>query len=72
MSNTADISKKIFLVAYRAMVGLFGSFLDYKYLDPNVPISKIVSHANFMQYLTDIGNHNGMKILEIGSPRSDR
>ena len=67
MSNTADISKRIFLVAYRAMVGLFGSFLDYKYLDPDVPISKIVSHANFMQYLTDIGNHNGMKILEIGS-----
>ena len=67
MSNTSKIGKKALMAAYRKFVGLFGSFGDHKYLDPNVPISKLVGHSNYLQYLTDVGNHKGMRILEIGS-----
>jgi SAM-dependent methyltransferase len=37
------------------------------YLDPQVPISRIAGHANYLQYLTEIGNRKGVRILEIGS-----
>jgi len=36
-------------------------------LDPHVPLSQIVSHKNFLNHLTEIGNKKGMRILEIGS-----
>jgi SAM-dependent methyltransferase len=58
---------KFLLALYRNFVGAFGSFFDHQYLDPNVPMSKLVSHSHYSQYLTDIGNHEGIKILEIGS-----
>ena len=67
MSNASKVGKKALIAAYRKFVGLFGSFVDHKYLDPHVPISKLVGHSNYLQYLTDVGNHKGMKILEIGS-----
>ncbi len=38
-----------------------------KYLDPNVPLSRIASRKNYMNYLVDVGNRKGMRILEIGS-----
>lgn len=65
--NTRENAKKAIVAAYRTVIGLFGSFFDHKYLDPNVPISKLVGHSNYLQYLTEIGNHKGKKILEIGS-----
>jgi len=40
---------------------------DSKWLDKNVPISKIAGHANYLNYLTEIGNKKGMRILEVGS-----
>lgn len=46
---------------------LYGSFVDRRYLDPKVPISNWASHSKYLQYLTNIGNHAGIKILEIGS-----
>ena len=67
MSNANKIGRKALIGVYRKFVGLFGSFADHKYLDPNVPISKLVGHSNYLQYLTDVGNHKGIKILEIGS-----
>ena len=67
MSNASKIGRKALIAAYRKFIGLFGSFADHKYLDPNVPISKLVGHSNYLQYLTDIGNHKGIKVLEIGS-----
>jgi len=67
MSDASKIGRKALIAAYRKLVGSFGSFLDHKYLDPNVPISKLVGHSNYLQYLTDVGNHKGIKILEIGS-----
>jgi SAM-dependent methyltransferase len=60
-------AKKAFMVAYRSFVGLFGSFADRLFLDPNVPMARMASHANFLQYLTKIGNHKGVRILEVGS-----
>ena len=40
---------------------------DTKWLDKNVPISKIAGHSNYLDYLTQIGNKKGMRILEVGS-----
>jgi SAM-dependent methyltransferase len=37
------------------------------YLDPKVPLSKLASHRNYLQYLTNCGNREGIRILEIGS-----
>ena len=48
-------------------MGLFGSLADRRFLDPSVPISKLASHSNYLQYLTDVGNRKGIRILEIGS-----
>jgi SAM-dependent methyltransferase len=67
MTSAADSCKNIAVAVYRTVAGLFGSFFDRRYLDPNVPLSRLVAHHNCMQYLADIGNHEGLKILEIGS-----
>lgn len=40
---------------------------DAKYLDREVPASKLVSHSNWFEHLVGLGNHEGMRILEIGS-----
>lgn len=42
-------------------------FPDHKLLDPQVPLSKVASHANYMNYLEREGNKPGFRILEIGS-----
>lgn len=55
------------LAGYQALAGLFGSFGDRTFLDPDVPISKLVSHSNYLQYLTEIGNHQDLNILDVGS-----
>jgi len=67
LSNESKIGKKALMAIYKSLVRLFGSFFDSIYLDPDVPISKLVGHSSYLQYLTDIGNHKGIKILEIGS-----
>lgn len=67
MSNAKTIGKKTLVAGYRKFIGLFGSFADHRYLDPNVPMSRLVGHSNYLQHLTNIGNHKGIKILEIGS-----
>jgi hypothetical protein len=59
----AKIAKKALLPTYRTFIRLFGSFVDEWYLDPKVPLSRL----DYMQYLTDIGNRKGIRILEIGS-----
>jgi hypothetical protein len=55
------------MVGYRFFVGVFGSFADRLFLDPNVPMARTASHANFLRYLIEIGNHRGVRILEVGS-----
>jgi Methyltransferase domain len=59
--------KRLLTGAYKSLISPFGYLFDHKYLDPNVPISNVASHSKHLQYLTDIGNHKGMRILEIGS-----
>ena len=43
------------------------SLLDRVLLPKDVPLSRLVSHQNWHKYLYDIGDHEGLKILEIGS-----
>ncbi|MGA1983130.1 MAG: methyltransferase domain-containing protein [Acidobacteriaceae bacterium] len=55
------------LAAYRNFMRFFGSFGDRMFLDPKVPLSQMVGHKNYLEYLANIGNKPGMRILEIGS-----
>jgi len=40
---------------------------DKEYLAPDVPMSKLASHQKWQNYLYEIGNKPGMRVLEIGS-----
>jgi len=40
---------------------------DKQYLATDVPMSKVVSHSKWKDYLYGIGNKEGIRILEIGS-----
>ncbi|MBU1355260.1 MAG: class I SAM-dependent methyltransferase [Candidatus Edwardsbacteria bacterium] len=62
-----NAAKKIVFAIYKLYFNLIGGSLDKYYLGKDVPLSDIVGHKNFMNYLSKIGNHQGMKILEIGS-----
>jgi SAM-dependent methyltransferase len=63
LSAAKKNTKRALIAIYRTLTRLFGSFADCKYLDPQVPISKL----NHLQYLANIGNRKGIRILEIGS-----
>lgn len=52
---------------YDVMVEKFICQDDPNYLHPDVPMSNMVNRQNFMRYLIEKGNHQGKKILEIGS-----
>jgi hypothetical protein len=67
MGSAKQIAKKALLSTYQAFLGLFWSFRDRSFLDPDVPLSKLASHTSYLQYLTGIGNRPGIRILEIGS-----
>ncbi len=67
MNKLKKFCKYLISAIYRLFMVIFARFIDHKFLDPDVPMSKIVSHSNFLSYLTEIGNHEGLKILEIGS-----
>jgi SAM-dependent methyltransferase len=60
------IIKKILKVGLKIPV-LVESLFDKEFLAKDVPMSKIVSHQNWQKYLYQIGNKQGMRILEIGS-----
>ncbi len=55
------------LIGLRKIVLLIESKADSKFLAPDVPMSKRVSHQQWDKYLYEIGNKQGMRILEIGS-----
>jgi SAM-dependent methyltransferase len=63
LSATMKMARKALGASYRAFVRVFGSFADRRYLDPKVPISQ----RDYLQYLTEVGNLKGVRILEIGS-----
>ena len=58
--------KKIFYIYLKFSWGIESMFDKY-FIHSDVPISKKVSHKNWQQYLYQIGNKQGMRILEIGS-----
>jgi hypothetical protein len=47
--------------------GLDASADDASYLAADVPMSSIASHSSHLHYLYTHGNHEGMRILEVGS-----
>lgn len=59
--------KKIFKKFLYEPFSLIGLVFDKKYLEKNTPMSKIVPHGKWENYIYKIGNKPGMKILEIGS-----
>ena len=51
----------------RKITSLIESKFDQDYLATDVPLSSTISHQKWQQYLYEIGNKPGMRILEIGS-----
>ncbi|ADQ81165.1 Methyltransferase type 11 [Paludibacter propionicigenes WB4] len=49
------------------LLALVESVFDKQFLVADVPMSTIVSHQKWEKYLYDIGNKDGLRILEIGS-----
>jgi SAM-dependent methyltransferase len=43
------------------------SLFDDFFLAKDVPLSKIASHDNYQQYLSDLANREGFRVLEVGS-----
>lgn len=58
--------KKVLMVC-RKLLLLIEAKSDKNFLAPDVPMSKTVSHQKWQNYLYDIGNKPGFRILEIGS-----
>ena len=52
---------------YKLILRFTVSKFDKYYLHHDVPISNMASQMNFLNYLSEYGNHKGKKILEIGS-----
>jgi SAM-dependent methyltransferase len=67
MSNARKIAKKALIAAYLKFRTVLGSIGDRKFIAPDVPMSRLLAHGNFLNYLEEIGNHPGVRILEIGS-----
>lgn len=55
------------LRGYRRLNLMVESRFDKQFLAKDVPMSKIVSHQKWQNYLYQLGNKPGMRILEIGS-----
>ena len=54
------------------MQSLFCKFLakkfsDRRYLHTDAPLAKLISHSNWISYLSEIGNKESIKVLEVGS-----
>ena len=60
-------SIKKLLMKIREPLLLLETPFDKYYLNEQVPTPKLVSHQKWQQYLYEIGNKEGMKILEVGS-----
>ncbi len=58
--------KKLFSEQPKPSVSLETS-QDRDYLAPDVPLSQLVSHQNWRNYIYNLGNQPGMRVLEIGS-----
>jgi SAM-dependent methyltransferase len=61
-----NVSEKELVESFKKLMLQVTTF-DKLFLDDEVPLSKNVSHAKWQEYIIDIGNRPGMRILEIGS-----
>lgn len=55
------------LANFRKLLLLVESRFDTLYLAPDVPMARMVAHQEWQRYLCQIGNKEGMRVLEIGS-----
>jgi SAM-dependent methyltransferase len=67
MEQIKIFARVIRLAIYKLFYCLNEGKHDSIYLSNDVPLSKIASHKNYLKYLSNYGNHSGMRILEIGS-----
>lgn len=58
---------KTLLSPLRSLVLQVESRFDKHYLAEDVPLAKIANHERWQDYLAEIGNKPGMRVLEIGS-----
>jgi hypothetical protein len=58
---------KQILLQFRKLPLLIESRFDKKFLAPDVPMPRLVSHQKWQNYLYEIGNKPGLRVLEIGS-----
>jgi SAM-dependent methyltransferase len=58
---------KRILLGMQKLPVLIESLFDKNYLAPDVPLSQFGTHQKCRQYLYEIGNKPGMRVLEIGS-----
>ena len=66
LKNMKKLFKKILKLAYKIPV-LIESKFDRQFLSTDVPMSNIVSHQKWQNYLYELGNKDGKRILELGS-----
>jgi SAM-dependent methyltransferase len=62
--------KKIVRLVLRVLRRIFlviDTQFDHELIDSDVPLSGQINHSKWQNYLYEIGNKEGMKILEIGS-----
>lgn len=62
--NTLSLSKRI---KYALRMLRARSRSDERFLDPAVPLSRSISHLNYLDRLVSEANKSGYRILEIGS-----
>lgn len=55
------------LLGFRKLSLLIETRFDKQYLSSDVPLSEKVNHQNCRNYLYELGNKPGMRVLEIGS-----
>jgi len=60
------VLKKFARFSFRSLAKLESRF-DKSFLVDDVPMSQVVAHQKWQEYLYSIGNKEGMRILEIGS-----
>jgi SAM-dependent methyltransferase len=60
------IFKRLGRLGFHTLAKIESRF-DKTFLVDNIPMSKIVSHTRWQPYLYELGNKEGLRILEIGS-----
>jgi SAM-dependent methyltransferase len=58
--------KKLARIGFKGVARL-ESYFDKSFLVDDVPMSEIVTHHKWQEYLYKIGNKEGLRVLEIGS-----